>query len=92
MEVVALHRIFARANFSLTSGHSRHLGISAMQNFVERRAGSDRRCTNLGPPAGLNDRRMILQRRILNLGGATVKDWIASGRGFAWGRTRHRGQ
>lgn len=67
------------------------LGIQIMQTFVERRAGSDRRHANLGPPTGLVDRRHILQRRILNLGGNSVKDWVASGSGFIWGKPRHRG-
>ncbi len=61
-----------------------------MQTDSERRSGHDRRRSNMGPPAGVNDRRLILQRRMFNLGERSVDDWIASGSGFAWGKARYR--
>lgn len=43
----------------------------------ERRHSSDRRQRNDGPPAGVTDRRNILERRILNLSHRSFAAWLA---------------
>ncbi len=54
--------------------------------WTDRRQGSDRRRLDGGPPAGRSERRLILQRRVLDL----PRHWLADRPAEAPPREAHR--
>lgn len=48
-----------------------------MESAMERRARSDRRQKNDGPPKGAIERRTILERRILSIAQRSFAEWLA---------------
>ncbi len=50
------------------------LGSKVAEHNVEsRRSGTDRRSRNAGPPSGVGERRVNIERRILNLQGSGTR-------------------
>jgi len=46
---------------------------------MDRRRGRDRRARDAGPPAGQQERRLILQRRMFNLAARSFAEWLMPG-------------
>lgn len=48
-------------------------------DLVDRRRADDRRLANLGPPTGLSERRLNVERRIFDLGPLVAKTRFPAG-------------
>lgn len=62
------------------------------RTISNRRSGSDRREQENGPPAGWSDRRHAVERRLPEVGEASIAEWLGQFRVRLTGRQAESGR